>query len=97
MSKLTISRFWKKVPLSVGTIDNIGVVPVEISTDEENSIIIYPMSRFSYKDVELFIRSTGQDTAVSLVEFMESRANSCNGGVTEDGVASDSDIDEMFK
>ena len=55
------------------------------------------MSRFSYKDVELFIRSTGQDTAVSLVEFMESRANSGNGGVTEDSTASDIDIDEMFK
>ena len=48
MPRVNVTRDWKLLPASSGTIDNNGVVPVEISQDKEVGIVIHPKSRFSY-------------------------------------------------
>lgn len=95
MPRVNVTRDWKLLPASSGTIDNNGVVPVEISQDKEVGIVIHPKSRFSYMNVELYIKSHKQDTIVSLVEFAES-GQSGTGNIPDEKIATDDDIDKMF-
>ena len=95
MPRVNVTRDWKLLPASSGTIDNNGVVPVEISQDKEVGIVIHPKSRFSYMNVELYIKSHKQDTIVSLVEFAES-GQSGAGNILDEKIATDDDIDKMF-
>ena len=95
MPRVNVTRDWKLLPASSGTIDNNGVVPVEISQDKEVGIVIDPKSRFSYMNVELYIKSHKQDTIVSLVEFAES-GQSGAGNIPDEKIATDDDIDKMF-
>ena len=95
MPRVNVTRDWKLLPASSGTIDNNGVVPVEISQDKEVGIVIHPKSRFSYMNVELYIKSHKQDTIVSLVEFAES-GQSGAGKIPDEKIATDDDIDKMF-
>ena len=95
MPRVNVTRDWKLLPASSGTIDNNGVVPVEISQDKEVGIVIHPKSRFSYMNVELYIKSHKQDTIVSLVEFAES-GQSGAGNIPDEKIATDADIDKMF-
>ena len=67
MPRVNVTRDWKLLPASSGTIDNNGVVPVEISQDKEVGIVIHPKSRFSYMNVELYIKSHKQDTIRRIV------------------------------
>ena len=95
MPRVNVTRDWKLLPASSGTIDNNGVVPVEISQDKEVGIVIHPKSRFSYMNVALYIKSHKQDTIVSLVEFAES-GQSGAGNIPDEKIATDADIDKMF-
>ena len=95
MPRVNVTRDWKLLPASSGTIDNNGVVPVEISQGKEVGIVIHPKSRFSYMNVELYIKSHKQDTIVSLVEFAES-GQSGAGNIPDEKIATDDDIDKMF-
>ena len=95
MPRVNVTRDWKLLPASSGTIDNNGVVPVEISQDKEVGIVIHPKSRFSYMNVELYIKSHKRDTIVSLVEFAES-GQSGAGNIPDEKIATDDDIDKMF-
>lgn len=95
MPRVNVTRDWKLLPASSGTIDNNGVVPVEISQDKEVGIVIHPKNRFSYMNVELYIKSHKQDTIVSLVEFAES-GQSGAGNIPDEKIATDDDIDKMF-
>lgn len=99
MPRITVIKEWQQLPLQTGTIDNIGVVPVEISTNQEDSITIHPKRRFSFDGAQLYIRSMKQNTSVSLVDFGEathvSNADEI-GGVGNEDVADPSDIDSIF-
>ena len=95
MPRVKVTRDWNLLPASSGTIDNNGVVPVEISQDKEVGIVIHPKSRFSYMNVALYIKSHKQDTIVSLVEFAES-GQSGAGNIQDEKIATDADIDKMF-
>ena len=95
MPRVNVTRDWKLLQASSGTIDNNGVVPVEISQDKEVGIVIHPKSGFSYMNVELYIKSHKQDTIVSLVEFAES-GQSGAGNIPDEKIATDDDIDKMF-
>lgn len=99
MPRINITRMWQLLPLKTGTIDNIGIVPVEISTNQEDSITIHPSSRFSFDGTQLYIRSRKQNTSVTLVDFGEathvSNADEI-GSVGDEDLADSSDIDSIF-
>ena len=95
MPRVNVTRDWKLLPASSGTIDNNGVVPVEISQDKEVGIVIHPKSRFSYMNVALYIQSHKQATIVSLVKLAESGQSSA-GNIPDEKIATDDDIDKMF-
>ena len=38
MPRINVTRMWQLLPLKTGTIDNIGIVPVEISTDRKSVV-----------------------------------------------------------
>ena len=95
MPRVNVTRDWKLLPASSGTIDNNGVVPVEISQDKEVGIVIHPKSRFSYIKKKNYIKSHKQDTIVSLVAFAES-GQSGAGNIPDEKIATDDDIDKMF-
>lgn len=103
MAKIDITRNWQALPYLSGTVGNYGIVPVELSSDQVDGIVIEPNGRFSFDDTQLYIRSKGQATTVTVVPFVESNRMSNAEQIGEEVIEADqansagpSDIDSIF-
>lgn len=87
---------WYAISIKSGTIDNIGIVPVDVSSNRECWITLYPKQRFTFDNVQLYVRSRKQDTNISVVDFGEMLPVSSDGLISDDNIAAEGDIDDIF-
>lgn len=96
MQIIELTPEWQTIPVATGTIGNRSNETVEVARadDPEGGLLVYPKSKYSFKNAVVKARTaTGTKAAVALVNYT---SGGTDGAGTEEDEATTQDIDALF-